>query len=131
MQNTIGISVASGDPFILVMGHGLWTPTQFERHFHDLDRALRAMRARAGFARVLVDLSDSMVQTGETAAVMNHWTRRIYRTRDEVAVVSPSALLSMQVKREERIYRREVFPDRGAAVAWLLSDKTVIPARSA
>lgn len=131
MQNHIDISAAPGEPFILVTGVGLWTPAQFEAHFRRLDRDLRAMRARFGLARVLVDLSESVVQTAETAAVMKHWTRRIYRSSDEVAVISSSALLSMQIRHEDCAYRREMFRDWNAAVAWLLSDKRPEPARGA
>jgi hypothetical protein len=123
MTNSLNISAAPGEPFILVTGKGLWTADQFDRHFRALDRELRAMRARAGHARVLVDLSGALVQTAEATAVMNHWTARIYSPRDEVAVVCATTLQAMQIKREARDYRRMIFPDKKAALAWLLSDK--------
>lgn len=123
MTNIITITAAQGDPFILVTGHGLWSADYFEQHFRALDRELRAMRVRNGFARVLVDLSGSLVQTTEAAAVMNHWTARIYRPKDEVAVICGTTLLTMQVRREARIYERRIFTEKAPAMAWLLSDK--------
>lgn len=123
MSNLLAISAAPGEPFILVMGSGLWPVEHVERHFRDLERELRAMRVRAGFARVLVDLAEAQVQTTEAAAMLNHWTGRIYRMRDEVAVVCTSTLLAMQLRRETKAYHRAIFPDRKAALAWLVSDK--------
>lgn len=135
MPNSLSIIATPGEPFILVQGCGLWSADAFEAHFRTLDRELRAMRIRRGFARVLVDLSDARVQTAEVAAVMNRWTARIYRPSDEVAVICGTTLLSMQIKREARIYQRTVFSDKAAAIAWLLSDDKpdarTRPARSA
>jgi len=135
MLNALSISAAASEPFILVTGQGLWSAEHFDRHFRNLDRELRAMRARAGHARVLVDLSDARVQTAEVAAVMNHWTARIYQPRDEVAVVCGTTLLSMQIRRETRDYQRMTFADKASALAWLLSDEKPdarkSPARSA
>ncbi len=135
MPNRLTISAGPAEPYILVAGNGLWTPQQFEQHFRDLDRALGPRRARAGFGRVLVDLSGAHVQTSECAAVMSQWTGLIYRERDEVAVICGTTLLAMQIRREARVYHRAVFPDKKAALAWLLTDKAPDgagrPARSA
>jgi hypothetical protein len=131
MTNSLTISAKPGEPFILVTGKGLWTADHFDRHFRALDRELRAMRARAGFARVLVDLSGALVQTAEATAVMNHWTARIYGPRDEVAVICAATLQAMQIKRGPGNYQRMIFPDRKAALAWLLSDKQPGSARTA
>ena len=123
MPNRLAISAGPAEPYILVTGYGLWTPQQFEQHFRDLDRALRTMRIRAGFGRVLVDLSLAHVQTAECAAVMSQWTGLIYRERDEVAVICGTTLLSMQIRREAKIYHRATFQEKKAAIAWLLSEK--------
>ncbi len=132
MTNQLAISAAPGDPFILVTGIGLWSPNDVEAHFRALDKALRAMRARAGAARVLVDLSDALVQTAEAVAVMNQWTGRIYRARDQVALICGTTLLAMQIRREDKIYQRVLFQKKPEAIAWLLSDKRgAAPARSA
>ncbi len=61
--------------------------------------------------------------------MMNQWTGLIYRERDEVAVICGTTLLAMQIRREARIYLRATFPEKKAAIAWLLSGKG--PARSA
>ncbi len=131
MTNRLAISAAQGDPFILVTGCGLWSPDDVERHFRALDKALRIMRARVGAARVLVDLSDAAVQTAEATAVMNHWTSRIYRARDQVALICGTTLLAMQIRREAKIYQRVLFRKKPEAIAWLLSDKRSGASRSA
>ena len=131
MNSPLSFTGAPGDPFIQVTGTGLWSPADIERHFRELDKLLRNMRVRQGFARALVDMSGAKVQTAESAAALDRWTGLIYRDRDEVAVVCTSTLLAMQTRRTAKIYRRAVFTDKGSAVAWLLSDKASDKARSA
>jgi len=131
MNNPLTFTVAPGDSYIQVVGIGLWSPLDIERHFRDLDKVLRAMRARQGFARVLVDMSGAKVQTAEAAAALDRWTGLAYRERDEVAVICTSTLLAMQTRRTTKIYCRAVFTEKTSAVAWLLSDKASRPARSA
>lgn len=122
MPNSLSISIPAGQAYILVTGSGLWTPDQVETHFGKLDRELRAMRARVGGARVLVDLRKAKVQTAEAAEKMKSWTGRIYRAEDQVAVICGTALLSMQIKHQAKVYNLRTFTDRQAATAWLLAD---------
>ncbi|MBO9574320.1 MAG: hypothetical protein J7494_01155 [Sphingobium sp.] len=131
MPNSLTISAEPGQLYILVTGSGLWTPDQVETHFRKLDGDLRVVRRRAGVARVLVDLGKAKVQTAEAAERMHHWTARIYRAGDQVAVICETALLAMQIKHQAKIYNRRIFPDREAAMAWLLSDTAPRVAESA
>lgn len=123
----LSISADPGQPYIQVTGSGLWAAEDVERHFRSLDQALRVMRHRAGCARVLVDLSEAPVQTADAAELMDDWTARIYRENDQVAVVCGTTLLAMQIKRKTKGYRRETFPEKAAALAWLMADA---PART-
>jgi len=131
MPNSLSISANPGQPCILVTGKGLWTPDQIETHFRKLEADLHAMRKRAGAARVLVDLGEANVQTAEVAEQMHHWTARIYQARDRVAVICQTALLAMQIKHRVKVYNRRIFPDREAAMAWLLADASSRVAESA
>lgn len=131
MNNPLSFTGAPGDPFIQVTGTGLWSPADIERHFRELDRVLRTMRTRQGFARVLVDMSGAKVQTAEAAAALDRWTGLAYRERDEVAVICTSTLLAMQTRRTTKIYYRAVFTEKSSAIVWLLSDKAAGKARSA
>jgi len=124
MNNALSFNAAAGEPFIQVTGIGLWSPPEIERHFRELGKVLRAVRARHGFARLLIDMSDARVQTAESAAALDRWTGLTYRERDEVAVICTSTLLAMQTRRTTKIYRRAVFTEKNAAVAWLMSDKS-------
>lgn len=129
MNNTLSFNAAPGEPFIQVTGTGLWSPSEIERHFRELDKVLRAVRARRGFARLLIDMSEAKVQTAESAAALDRWTGLTYRERDEVAVICTSTLLAMQTRRTAKIYHRAVFTEKNSAVAWLLSDKSAAAAR--
>jgi hypothetical protein len=129
MNNALSFTAAPGEPFIQVTGIGLWSPPEIERHFRELDRALRSVRARRGFARLLIDMSEAKVQTVESAAALDRWTGLTYRERDEVAVICTSTLLAMQTRRTAKIYHRAVFTEKNSAVAWLLSDKSTAASR--
>jgi hypothetical protein len=134
MHNALSFTAAPGEPFVQVIGTGLWSPVEIERHFRELDKVLRPIRARQGFARLLIDMSEAKVQTVESAAALDRWTGLTYRARDEVAVICTSTLLAMQTRRTAKIYHRAVFTEKTSAIAWLLSDKTAAasrPARSA
>lgn len=124
MNNALSFTAAPGEPFIQVTGTGLWSPAEIERHFRALDKVLRPLRVRHGFARILIDMSEAKVQTVDAAAALDRWTGLTYRERDEVAVICTSTLLAMQTRRTAKIYHRAVFTERTAAIAWLLSDKT-------
>lgn len=131
MGNPLSLTGAPGDPFIQATGTGLWSAADIEAHFRDLEKVLRPMRARQGFARVLVDMSGAKVQTIEAAAALDRWTGLTYRENDEVAVICTSTLLAMQTRRTVKLYRRAVFTDKVSAIAWLLSEKAGDQARSA
>jgi hypothetical protein len=123
MPNSLSTSAAASAPYIHVTGSGMWTPQQLEQHFLALDRGLKAMRTRTGFARVLVELGEAKVQTAETAQIMQNWTARIYRETDQVAVICGTKLLAMQIRHQAKIRNLKTFADREAAVAWLLADQ--------
>jgi hypothetical protein len=124
MNNALSFTAVPGEPFVQVTGTGLWSPAEIERHFRDLDKVLRSIRARHGSARLLIDMSEAKVQTAESAAALDRWTGLTYRERDIVAVICTSTLLAMQTRRTAKIYHRAVFTERSSAVAWLLSDKS-------
>ena len=131
MPNSLSISASVRQPYVTVTGKGFWTPASLEQHYRRLDRDLRAMRARAGSARVLVDLSEAAVQTAETAAVMQRWTASIYRETDQVAVICATQLLAMQVRRQAQIRNLKTFTGKQEAIAWLLDDGQAAVPRSA
>jgi hypothetical protein len=99
MNNALSFTAVPGEPFVQVTGTGLWSPAEIERHFRDLDKVLRSIRARHGSARLLIDMSEAKVQTAESAAALDRWTGLTYRERDIVAVICTSTLLAMQTRR--------------------------------
>ena len=132
MPNSLSTSAAGRQPYVLVTGSGLWTPAELEQHFGDLDRKLQAMRAKIGFARVLVNLGDAKVQTAEAATVIRKWTAQIYGENDQVAVVCGTSLLALQIRHQARVRNLKTFSDRDLAIQWLLADATELrAARSA
>jgi len=131
MSNSIEINTTPNAPYILVEGEGMWTVDQVQRHFHDLERNIRAMRARCGTARVLADMRHAQVQTAEVVQVMISETARIYREHDRVAVIVATKLMAMQVKRSSTVHDRQTFEDHAQALAWLVSQIPAPPSLGA
>lgn len=119
MSNMLEINTTPNAPYILVEGSGMWTVEQVQQHFVNLDRNVRAMRARCGTVRVLADMSRAQVQTAEIAQMMNSETARIYRQHDRVAVIVATKLVAIQIKRTPKIHDLQTFEDRALALAWL------------
>lgn len=119
MNGSLSIEVDHLNGFVTIVGVGMWSPERTETHFRDLERAILKIRREHGKVRVFVDLRGASVQTAETAAVMNIWTRRIYRACDRVAVVCATALLAMQIKRSAEVDVLATFHEIEPARRWM------------
>lgn len=106
--------------YVAVHGAGYWTPAYVDTHFAELGELLARVR-RQKHVRVLVDLTQAAVQGEESAQRVSHWTARLYREGDRVAIVLASSLLKAQMRRVAIIADRELFLSRTAAMTWLLA----------
>lgn len=114
----LSFSQTSAD-LIEVRGSGIWSPVYADAHFMRLQFALVQLRHAKGVARVLVDLSEAMVQPADTAARVKYWTGKLYREGDRVAMVVASSLLKIQMRHAVAITAFEVFISDRAARLWL------------
>lgn len=105
--------------YLRVLGKGLWSPDFIDAHFGALKRQVEELRERCGRARVLVNLSEAMIQPADTAERIRHWTGQIYQPQDKVAIVLASSLLKSQMRRVAMIAERELFLSEANAIAWL------------
>lgn len=119
MDGTLTFEIDRPEGLIRVRGTGLWTAAQASVHFVKLRHAIESLRAIRLPVLVLVDLSESAVQTADVAEAVSHGTASIYRDADFVALVAGSALLGMQMKRAAKVPNMAVFNDVAPALAWL------------
>jgi hypothetical protein len=105
--------------YLRVLGKGQWSPEFIDGHFGRLKQQIDDLRARAGRARVLVNLTEAMIQPADTAERIRHWTALIYREQDRVAIVLASSLLKSQMRRVSIVADRELFLSETNAIAWL------------
>jgi len=106
--------------YVSVQGTGYWSPAYVDEHFSELGTMLDRVR-KARKVRVLVELTQAAVQGEETARRVSHWTAKLYREEDRVAIVLASSLLKAQMRRVAIIADRELFLSRTAALTWLLA----------
>ena len=125
MAGQLSFSIDDQRGLIRAVGIGMWTPETTERHFQNLDTALRIMRRKHGLARTLIDLREAAVQTAETARCMKEGTARIYQPVDRAAVICSTQLLAMQIRRAAQVHQLATFTDVEAALEWLMSDAPV------
>jgi len=119
MSGELGFEMDRREGFVRVYGTGMWTPEQASVHFVKLRQAIQGLRAIRQPALVLVDLSRAAVQTAEVAEAVSHGTTMIYRDADFVSLVTPSALLALQMKRAAKVPNLAVFGEIGPALDWL------------
>ena len=106
--------------YVAVQGTGYWSPAYLDAHFAELADILVRLRKQRK-VRVLVDLTQAAVQSAGTAERLSHWTSKIYREEDRVAIVLASSLIKAQMRRVAIIANRELFLSRTAAMTWLLT----------
>jgi hypothetical protein len=104
---------------IVSRGTGLWTIEQMTAHFLVYREQLVRSRIAFGRARVLVDMQDVGVQRAEVAAYISRDTRGMYREGDRVAMIVPSSLAKMQMRRVLDSRFHQYFVSENAARNWL------------
>lgn len=117
MDNELGFQIDGG--LIRVFGNGIWSPERATTHFRNLELAVMKVRRDRGKVSVLVDLRKAAVQPSETATIIHDSTTRIYREADRIAVVCPTALLALQMKRGTNVALLETFHEMEPALRWV------------
>lgn len=87
-------------------------------------RDVKSRFVREGFSpgyRLRMDMSGSAVQPQEAvAAFRDHLGEGQFPRASRIAIVTPSAIARLQVRREMTQSYMRIFPDAGPALAWLL-----------
>ncbi len=98
---------------------GTWTIADVDR-FHALQKRINdAARARYGALKIVMDLRGAQVVTAEVSAQMQAGSYKIYGPHDQIAVITSSALLRMQLQRAFTIGIVRIFTSQAEAEAWL------------
>lgn len=113
------IGVDDKNDVLLVVGSGFWSVETIERHFDDLSELLNRHRIAGKSVRVLVDIREAAVQAPDVMSCVKKRTDNIYESQDRVAVVVPSALAKMQMRRSLASQIHEVFTELDSARQWL------------
>jgi len=122
MTGSVSFEIDPATGMFLGRAVGMATPEVTTAHFDRMEIAVRHARQAGHTIRVLMDLREAPVQTPETAAALKAGGERIHRAGDRIAFLCNSALMTMQLKRNNYPGAVAVFSDRDEAVDWLLSD---------
>lgn len=98
---------------------GFWDDATARRFVTELERSVTTMRRPGKPCYWLIDTSDGTPQSQTATALMQEAVARLTKGGfSYVAVVVPSALVAMQVRRV-KTEGHEMFTDHAAAEAWL------------
>lgn len=100
-------------------GTGFWSRRQVEAHFADLATVIARIRAGGSIVRVLVDLTQGVIQSPEVAELIATTTARIYGEDDAIAMLVSASLTKMQMRRVLDGRPHAFFLSRTAAESWL------------
>jgi SpoIIAA-like len=104
---------------VIVHSTGLWTVESLAAFFDAMDIATKLSRKMHGHARMLLDLTQAQVQPADLSTDLKS-QKNFTQPGDRMAVVTASALLTMQFKRtQSHIAEHAFFNDRAAAESWL------------
>ena len=101
--------------------HGLFTPDAIAHYAQAVWDRFRAEGLRAGAYRLRMDMSQSAVQTQEALAAFRAQFQDFPRA-SRIAIVTPSAIAKLQVRREMTQSYLRLFETADEALAWLAAD---------
>ena len=119
LSGELSLALEQDGRLIVVRGEGLWTMAQMEEHLRDYREMLYRQRLIFSRVRVLVDLKDMSVQRPEVADLLSQVTRSFHQDGDRIAMIVPSSLAKMQMRRVLETRFHEYFMSTNAARNWL------------
>ncbi|MBW4329428.1 hypothetical protein KY084_00860 [Stakelama sp. CBK3Z-3] len=99
---------------ILVEARGAFTEACLAAHFDELARHVADQHER-GCVRALVDLRGARVQPPAVIGLIHRRANELYRDGDRVALITPTSLLKVQLRRILPPDRFGIFVSPGAA----------------
>lgn len=104
---------------IVVHGYGLWTMADMEEHLVEYRSGVNRQRLLCDRVRVLVGLEGMAIQKPEVVDLLTRSTRELYHRGDRVAMIVPSSLAKVQMRRVLDSEYHEYFMSESAARNWL------------
>lgn len=108
---------------VRISAGGLWDADTSDRFFAVQEPINALARARRPQIRVLFDLTKAIPQMSNSAERITLGNRTLYQPQDRIALVVPSMLVRLQLRRMFSVGVIDFFTDPQAAIAWLLSDE--------
>jgi hypothetical protein len=101
--------------------HGQFTPDAIADYARAVWDRFRAEGLRPGHYRLRMDMSASAVQTQESLGVFREQFQNFPRA-SRIAIVTPSAIAKLQVRREMTQPYLRLFVTADEALAWLIEE---------
>jgi len=108
---------------IRVAAQGFWSVKQATDHFNQLSASVRDLHGRGIKVSVIVDLRGADAQGQDVAKLLSEDGTGIYRAGDKVAMVVPSSLVKLQLRRVVEVEFHQFFLTLEEAEAWALADR--------
>lgn len=121
-ETSIDFDIATGR--VWSQGTGLWTLAQAHAFFEDWRDVVGRIHTAGRPVSALADMSSSPVQRAEVADYITIATRGLYTGDDAIAMLVPTSLAKMQMRRVLDPRFHEFFVSRHAAELWLTGPGT-------
>lgn len=105
--------------WIDVGGSGFWTQQDLDGYVASLPAVLTKARRVDGRAALLADISAAAVQTQDVIDRISDFTAEMFTADDRIAVVIPSMIMKMQMRRGVKGAQMQIFASREEAKNWL------------
>lgn len=105
---------------------GSWTLPEVERYAREARERFIAARQRAGFLRLLIDLSETDILSQTVIDPLAKAGMQYSHPDDRVALVVSSTLLKLQMRRMMGDAPAAIFASADEAAAWLASNESVV-----
>jgi hypothetical protein len=119
VEGEMSVEFDIGAGHIRSLGSGFWSEKQALAFFADWQAIIHRVHAAGQSVSALVDLSEVAVQKFEVADIIARVTVDLYVEGDAVAMLVPTSLAKMQMRRVLDARYHDFFISRGAAETWL------------
>lgn len=116
-EMSIDFDFASGQ--VRSVATGFWSIGQVRAFFEDWKWIVHQIHSSGRIVSALVDMSEGQVQKADVAAYIASATTDLYHAGDFIAMLVPTSLAKMQMRRVLDPRFHEFFLSRNAAETWL------------
>jgi hypothetical protein len=124
-EMSVQFDIATG--YARTYGAGFWSAKQVTAFFNEWRQIIRDMHANGISLSALADMGEGQVQSSEVAEIIANATSNMYRDGDSIAMLVPSSLAKMQLRRLLDARYHAFFISRSAAELWLQGRASSVP----